>query len=70
MNDYTFSKYGTNYRRISKPLARNLYNAGFPVILCACNLRPEMFGSQCVPGPDDGYSFENLCNGFEFYNCK
>lgn len=66
------------YRRVSKWIARKLYDDGVEVYMCPCNLRPgepwhpevavrlsdgEEF--PCAPAP-----FEDVVRGFQFFNCS
>lgn len=61
--------------RISKTVARKLYNAGCDVLFIPCNLNPEnnfynlgIWENKTLVGQYD--SFEKLVNSFEFYNCN
>lgn len=61
--------------RISKTVARKLYNAGRDVLFIPCNLNPEnnfynlgIWENKTLVGQYD--SFEKLVNSFEFYNCN
>ena len=64
--------------RISKANARTLYNIGFPIVFCPCNLKPGFpYNPEYTitkPNESDYYtdserSFEYHVNSFEFYNC-
>lgn len=69
-------KYNFNtVKRISKTVARKLYNAGYNVLFIPCNLNPEnnfynlgIWENKNLAGQYD--SFEKLVNSFEYYNCN
>lgn len=61
--------------RISKTVARKLYNTGRDVLFIPCNLNPEnnfynlgIWENKKLASQYD--SFEKLVNSFEFYNCN
>ena len=59
------------YRRITKHAAERLYNAGLPVLYCPVKMRPGgMWGIGCVITKDEGRTFEQVLNAFEYYNCN
>lgn len=66
------------WERIDKRKARNLYNKGISLVLCADNLQPFGFwncGIETNINNLDEYDreksdcFDRLCNEFKFYNC-
>ena len=58
------------YRRVSKHIARKLYEKGEPVLFCPVNLIPGGFwGNGCIVTKEEGWTFEEVLNTFEFYNC-
>lgn len=71
MIDYSFKHADGTAKKIDKRVARNLYNGGQIIGLCASNLRPERFCSfHQQENPPYCDSFEVLCNSFSFYNCN
>lgn len=67
-----------NLRKVTKPTARKMYNAGLPVWLVPCNMRPPQLTEDPIYGWDmscricnsesDG-DFDKTVNAFEYYNC-
>lgn len=55
-------------KRVNKIAARNLYNAGKPLTIAPCKMRPEHFGVHISAAC--GRTFESLVNEFEYYNCS
>lgn len=60
-----------NYTRISKARAEKLFNAGKTIHFCPVNLRPgkPYFWGTDVAIIDNGPTFQQLVNRFEYYNC-
>lgn len=64
------------FRRISRTKARNLYNAGNMVYLCASNVSPVSIWQPAAgirkPVGDDSAdtTFESRVDAFAFYNCS
>ena len=59
------------YKRITKRTAERLYNAGQPVLFCPVNLIPGgPWGIGCTITKDEGTTFEQVLNAFEYYNCN
>lgn len=69
-----------NYKRITKPIARKMYNHGISILLLPCNvidsivdgshpwLKPitiSLFTSE-----DDSNKFDRAVNAYEYYNCN
>lgn len=54
--------------KINKIAARKLWNMGVAFVICASNLRPEMFGAYAI---NQGVykDFDEMVNKFEYYNC-
>jgi hypothetical protein len=58
------------YKRITKRTAERLYNAGQPVLFCPVKLIPGgPWGIGCVVIKEEGRTFEQEVNAFEYYNC-
>jgi len=58
------------YKRITKQAARKLYEKGEPVLFCPVNLIPGGFwGHGCIVTKEEGRTFEQALNAFEYYNC-
>ena len=72
MRQYNFTINEKEYQRISKTKFINLVNYGnMHFIVCACNLRPEIFGIGITFNDlvKNDISLDNWINAFEFYNC-
>lgn len=41
MREYSFTKDGFTFERVSKATARRVFNNNKSIMLCPCNLRPE-----------------------------
>lgn len=61
------------FTRISKAMARKLFNNGTPVYILPCKVRldnawfkPAMINRNNL----DNESFEKIVNAFEYYNCN
>lgn len=75
-----------NYRRVSKQVARRIYNGGGVVRLTACKMSPvNVWGAYTDATPErlaqvstDGFNvtvarnreFETVVNAFQYYNCN
>ena len=72
-----------NYRRITKPNARKMYNAGFNIALLPCKVSgavlniPPSFNSGVQPvfiniltSKNEENKFDRAVNEFEYYNCN
>ena len=71
MNNYEFK----TVKRISKTVARTLYNKGEDVLFIPCNCRPEpdFWGLSIWENKDlDGQykDFDTLVSYYESYNCR
>lgn len=61
-----------HYAQVDKRTARAVFRAGLDIIFCPANLRPfsgwnpqvSINAKHC-----DDYSFEDVLNRFEYYNC-
>lgn len=71
MNKYEYFRNGIRYHRISKQLARTLYEFGFTVVWCPVRLCPNSpFGySVDINKTDCNGSFDRLYNMYCHYNC-
>lgn len=78
MREYTFSKNGRTYKRISKKAARSAYKSGLTVIICPCNLRPTQYSHAMNRKDREQFvideigvlnDFNNMISSFEYYNC-
>lgn len=60
------------FSRISKAAARKMYDAGRVVWACPVKMRPDGYFSTACPlrGVEEGRTFEQAVNAFEFYNCN
>lgn len=56
------------YVKITKPVARHLYNKGIKILLAPCNLRPIPCGIYVSNASNR--DFDKLINEFEYYNCN
>ena len=58
------------YKRITKRTAMRLYEKGEPVLFCPVNLIPGgPWGIGCTITKEEGRTFEQALNAFEYYNC-
>ena len=59
------------YKRITKRTAIKLYEMGQPVLFCPVKLIPGgVWGSGCIVTKEEGRTFEQVLNAFEYYNCS
>lgn len=59
------------YKRITKKSAERLYNLGQPVLFCPVKLIPGgVWGNGCIVTKEEGRTFEQEVNAFEYYNCN
>jgi len=59
------------YTRITKRTAERLYKAGQPMLFCPVKLRPGgVWGAGCIITKEEGRTFEQVLNAFEYYNCN
>lgn len=58
-----------NMTKITKALARKLYDEGKPVRLVASKMNPDLFSSP-IDRKVCGVDFENVVNAFRYYNCN
>ena len=57
-------------KRISKAVARVLYNNGKDVIACPCNLDPlSMWRPYVTLNKRSGYNFDDMLARAHYYNC-
>lgn len=69
-----------SYKRISKPIARKMYNHGITIFLLPCKVRDDAVEGNnpwIVPtkislfiGEQEENKFDSLVNIFEYYNCN
>ena len=65
--------YSNQYRRIRKDVARRLFKEGKTIYLTPSNVAANDSNPWIKPYPIDnqaGYDFDDLVNGYEFYNCN
>jgi hypothetical protein len=59
------------YKRITKKSAERLYELGQPVLYCPVKLIPGgPWGNGCTVTKEEGRTFEQVLNAFEYYNCN
>ncbi len=59
------------YKRITKRAAARLYEQGQPVLFCPVNLIPGgAWGIGSIIIKEEGRTFEQVLNAFEYYNCN
>jgi len=57
--------------KITKGMARKLYNEGAEVMIIPSRVRPNgMLASWITKPEDDSVSFEQACNAIHYYNCS
>lgn len=60
------------FEKINKAKARKLYAERKPFSMCACNLRPDMFGREINRMSFESLveaDFDYMVNVFAYYNC-
>lgn len=71
MKNLIFEIDGMQYKRVTKPVARKIFNSGKNVLLCPCNLRPgSPWNHGATVNCESGNSFNQITNSFEYYNCN
>lgn len=75
MRKLTFNIKGTGkVVRISKTIARNLFEQGVDILFIPCNIRPDnMWGLGVWNSPDiwgNSETFDSLVDCYEIYNCN
>lgn len=81
MREYSFTDGNSVYKRVSKGKAKRIYNNGYAIIVCPCNLRPDSiwkpYGHFYRRDNDDVYEpidreeqFDYKTNRFAYYNCN
>lgn len=59
------------YKRISKRTAAKLYDMEQPILFCPVKLVPGgVWGNGCFVTKQEGRTFEQELNAFEYYNCS
>ena len=59
------------YKRITKRTAERLYELGQPVLFCPVKLIPGgVWGNGCIITKEEGRTFKQALNTFEYYNCS
>jgi hypothetical protein len=59
------------YKRITKRTAERRYEAGLPILFCPVNLKPGgPWGIGCTITKEEGTTFKQALNAFEYYNCS
>lgn len=59
------------YKRITKRTAERLYKIGQPVLFCPVKLIPgDVWGIGCSITREEGSTFTQVLNAFEYYNCN
>ena len=58
--------------KITKALARKMYNNGEEIMIVPCKVRPNgMLASWTTkPADDPSADFDKLCNAIFYYNCS
>jgi len=60
------------YKRISKVVARKLYETGSEINITPCNIRPDNMWGLCATvaiDHDQPTSFDSMVDAFAYYNC-
>lgn len=61
---------GVKWYRTSKQAARNAYNAGEEVLICAVNLNPfSVWRPGCIVANDGGRTFDRYDFEYRYLNC-
>lgn len=74
MEKFYSSTLGCMVQQVQKRTARNMFHEGEVIYLCPCNMRfdnvwQKPFEISNVSGAWYGYTFDQLCNNYEHYNC-
>ena len=69
MTYMTFKDENGKWRRVSKPMARKLFDMGKKLILAPCKANPLSPWGIGVTISKKDESFDKVCNSFEYYNC-
>ena len=57
--------------KITKGMARKLYNEGAEIMVIPSRVRPTgMLASWITKPEDNSVSFEQMCNAVHYYNCS
>jgi hypothetical protein len=73
MRKETYTIDGVTFTRVTKTVARNLFNNGEIVGICPVNINPEsIWDGMCEfkKGCRGDWSFDALSNSFTYYNCQ
>ena len=73
MNKNKMIQTSNKYTRINKTKARNLFNQGIDIMIVPCNVAPDYSNMWIQPymiNNQAGFSFDQLINNFEYYNCN
>lgn len=74
MRKETYTIDGVDFIRVTKTVARNLFNNGKIVGICPVNINPEsIWGGMCEFQKGfkcEHWSFDDFVNNFVYYNCQ
>lgn len=73
MRKETFIVDEVTFTRVTKTVARSLFNNGQIVGICPVNINPEsIWGGMCKfqKGQCENWSFNDFVNNFVYYNCQ
>lgn len=60
-----------NYKKITRRVARKLYESAKPFIITPGDFRPDSWAACPIDGHDNSTdSFDSLCNAFKYYNAS
>lgn len=61
-----------NFKKITKPTARKLFDIGTPIYLIPnkCNIHNDTWVKPTVISKTMGVSFDKIVNEYEYYNCN
>lgn len=63
--------WGKLYRRISKPIAKKVYDEGKELMVCPCKLRPgEPWHPEGIIRNTTNRKFKYVIRDYEFYHCN
>lgn len=74
MRKETYDIDGVDFIRVTKTVARNLFNNGEIVGICPVNINPEsIWGGMCEFQKSrkwENWDFDDFVNSFIYYNCQ
>lgn len=74
MRKETYTIDGLTFTRVTKTVARNLFDNGEVIGICPVNVNPEsIWGGMCILQKGykcENWSFNDFVDNFVYYNCQ